>query len=429
MLRLAHTVVGMSTVTALEPGRETRVAASRERLVSGPLAWVFLSSFAALVSFDLMLSVTPMYAAAAGAGSAGAGSAGAGLVIGVLLLGTVAAELVASMAMKRFRYRTLLIAGAALMGIPALALLSAAPLPVIAAVSVVRGFGFGLCSVVMATLTAMLLPPQRRGEGLGVYGVVDCLPDVVALPAGFWLADRYGYTVVVLLTAAVALVPVAAFRWLPRTADPRTADPRTTDPRTTEEPAGAGLLAGLRQPGEMRLAFIFGATTVAGGVVVSFLPLAAGVPAGIVAIGLLVQALTATTGRWWAGRHGDRHGPAGLLVPGLAIAAAGMIAMVWLRWPVVLAGMALFGAGFGIIQNATLTLMIDRMPASGLGAANALWNLAYDAGYGAGPVVVGLFVGHTGYPVAFALTGLLMLVALPAGRREHAAPPVPRSGG
>jgi MFS family permease len=169
----------------------------------------------------------------------------------------------------------------------------------------------------------------------------------------------------------------------------------------------------------MRLALIFAATTVAGGVVVSFLPLAAGVPASTVAIGLLVQALTATTGRWWAGRHGDRHGPAGLLVPGLAIGAAGMIVMIWLRSPVVvLGGMALFGAGFGIIQNATLTLMIDRMPASGLGTANALWNLAYDAGYGAGPVVFGLFAGHTGYPAAFALTGLLMLVALPAARRN-----------
>jgi MFS family permease len=83
--------------------------------------------------------------------------------------------------------------------------------------------------------------------------------------------------------------------------------------------------------------------------------------------------------------------------------------------------MSLFGAGFGIIQNATLALMIDRMPASGLGTASALWNLAYDAGFGAGPVVFGLFVGHTGYPVAFALTGLLTLAALPAALRDRAA--------
>ncbi|MGH3229326.1 MAG: MFS transporter [Streptosporangiaceae bacterium] len=391
----------MSTSTCLESGPEHTAAAPRERLVSGPLAWLFLSSFAAMTSFELMLSVTPMYAA-----SAGAGSAGAGLVTGVLLLGTVAAELTAAPLMRRYRHRTLLVAAAALMGIPALALLAGASLPVIAAVSVVRGFGFGLCTVVMATLTALLLPPERRGEGLGLSGVVDSLPGVVALPAGVWLADRYGFAVVVLLTALTGLAPVAAFRWLPGTADPR----------RSEGPADIGLLAGLRRDGELRLALIFGATTVAGGVVVSFLPLTA----GVAALGLLVQALTATAGRWWAGRHGDRHGHAGLLIPGLVVAAAGMLAMIWLRSPAaVLVGMALFGAGFGIIQNATLVLMIDRMPAAGLGTASALWNLAYDAGYGAGPVVFGLFAGHTGYPAAFALTGLLILVALPAGRRAR----------
>ena len=205
----------MSTSTYLESGPEHSAAAPRERLVSGPLAWVFLSSFAAMTSFELMLSVTPMYAAAAGGGSAGAG-----LVTGVLLLGTVGAELAATPLMRRYRHRTLLMVAAALMGIPALALLAGAPLPVIAAVSVVRGFGFGLCTVVMATLTALLLPPERRGEGLGLSGVVDSLPGVVALPAGVWLADRYGFAVVVLLTAVTGLAPVAAFRWLPGTSRP-----------------------------------------------------------------------------------------------------------------------------------------------------------------------------------------------------------------
>jgi predicted MFS family arabinose efflux permease len=47
--------------------------------------------------------------------------------------------------------------------------------------------------------------------------------------------------------------------------------------------------------------------------------------------------------------------------------------------------------------------------------------MAYDAGYGAGPAAFGLVVGHTGYPVAFALTGVLMLAALPAAVRERAA--------
>ena len=53
--------------------------------------------------------------------------------------------------------------------------------------------------------------------------------------------------------------------------------------------------------------------------------------------------------------------------------------------------------------------------------ASALWNLAYDAGYGAGPIAFGVFVAHTGYPAAFALTGLLILTALLPAVRDRAA--------
>jgi predicted MFS family arabinose efflux permease len=398
----------MNTATRTEPSQDTGRGTPGGRIISGPLALVFLSEFCALTSFYLLLSVTSMYAAAVGAGSTGAG-----LVTGVLLAGTVAAELASSMLMKRYGYRTLLVVGAVLLGVPALALLSARPLAIIVIINLVRGLGFGLSTVVTGALTAVLLPPERRGEGLGLFGVVATVPGVVALPSGVWLAGHYGYPVVVGMTAATALVPLAAFPWLPGAADRR----------KTGACAGAGqpigLLDGLRHDGQLRLFLIFAASTVAAGVVVSFLPLAAGISGNIAAAGLLAQALAATISRWWAGRQGDRHGHVRLLVPGLAIASLGMTAMIWLTSPAaVIAGMCLFGTGFGISQNATFVLMIDRMPASGLGAASALWNLAYDAGYGAGPAVFGLFAGHTGYPAAFALTGVLMLAALPAARRQ-----------
>jgi predicted MFS family arabinose efflux permease len=398
----------MNTATRTEPSQDTGRGTPEGRIISGPLALVFLSEFCALTSFYLLLSVTSMYAAAVGAGSTGAG-----LVTGVLLAGTVVAELASSILMKRYGYRTLLVVGAVLLGVPALALLSARPLAIIVAINLVRGFGFGLSTVVTGALTAVLLPPERRGEGLGLFGVVATVPGVVALPSGVWLAGHYGYPVVVGMTAATALVPLAAFPWLPGVADRR----------KTGACAGAGqptgLLDGLRHDGQLRLFLIFAASTVAAGVVVSFLPLAAGISGNIAAAGLLAQALAATISRWWAGRQGDRHGHVRLLVPGLAIASLGMTAMIWLTSPAaVIAGMCLFGTGFGISQNATFVLMIDRMPASGLGAASALWNLAYDAGYGAGPAVFGLFAGHTGYPAAFALTGVLMLAALPAARRQ-----------
>ena len=143
---------------------------------------------------------------------------------------------------------------------------------------------------------------------------------------------------------------------------------------------------------------------------------------GVAAAGLFAQAVASTVSRWWAGRYGDRHGHAGLLVPGLLTAAAGMTILIWVAAPAILiAGMCLFGIGFGITQNATFALMIDRAPVSGYGTASALWNLAYDAGYGAGPAMFGVLVVYTGYPAAFALTGMLMLAALIPAIRDQAA--------
>jgi len=422
VLQLARTVSDMSTMTqALSPAHATRYTsrhtgpASRPRLVSARFAAALLSSFGALTSFYLLLSVTPMYAM-----SAGAGSAGAGLVTGSLMLTTVLAEFASPRLLGRFGYRAVFAAGAVLLGGPAPALLLPHSMAIIIAVSIARGIGFGLATVVLGALVAASVPAERRGEGIGLAGVVACVPAIVALPSGVWLAQNTGYVVVIAITAISALAPLAATPWLRNPGETGPAGQQAGSAHAETDTAPAGLLGSLRTGGMLRPGLVFAATTVAAGVVASFLPLAAGVSAGVATLGLFAQAVTATASRWWAGRRGDRHGHAGLLIPGLLIAAAGMASLIWVSAPVVvIAGMCLFGTGFGIAQNVTFALMLDRAPASGYGTASALWNLAYDAGYGTGPIVFGVFVAHTGYPAAFALTGLLILAALVPAVRDR----------
>jgi MFS family permease len=106
-----------------------------------------------------------------------------------------------------------------------------------------------------------------------------------------------------------------------------------------------------------------------------------------------------------------------LLIPALAVAALGMAAMLFAGSPVALfAGMALFGAGFGVLENATFALLIEQLPEA---KASALWNFAYDAGYGAGPAIFGLICVRTGYPAAFGLTAAVILAVVPVALRER----------
>src|SRR5580700_5631195 len=171
----------MSTLTRAQPG-----TAVPGRLLSVPLAVTFLAEFTSLTSFFLLLSVMPMLAAAAGASSSGAG-----LITGSLLLGAVAAEIVAAAAIRRFGGRMVLAAGAVLLGAPALAMLVREPQAVMVSVSLVRGFGFGLC------------------------GVVTGVPAVIALPAGVWLAGHHLAAAAAAMAAVTALSPLVAIRWLP----------------------------------------------------------------------------------------------------------------------------------------------------------------------------------------------------------------------
>ena len=398
------------TVAATNPpaqrfsARQQQVEVVRPRIMSRPLALVFVSCFGAAVSFYLLLSVVPLYAT-----SVVPGGIGAGLTTGALMVSTVAAELATARLAARFGYRSVLAAGLLLLGLPALALIRAASMPAILAVSAVRGLGFGITVVVGGALVAWLIPHQRRGEGLGLYGVVVGVPSVAALPLGVWLAGRAGYPPVFVAGALATLVGVAAVPGLPALA----AAPREA----------IGVMAGLRTPALLRPSAAFSATTMAAGVVLTFLPLA--LPRGsgnLAALGLLVQALVATVSRWWAGRYGDRHGPAGLLVPGLLASAAGVLALALVASPAaVLVGMAVFGAGFGVAQNVTLSLMFNRASTSGYGTVSALWNLAYDAGLGVGAAGFGLLAAQTGYPIAFALTAALVLAAVSPALHDRKA--------
>jgi predicted MFS family arabinose efflux permease len=420
---MAPSVGGMTntaiiTDTPLAPrtaGRER--ATGQTSLITRPLLLRFVSIIGASSSFYLPLSVVPLYARTAGS------DADAGLATGALLLATVAVELFTPRLVARTGYRIALSLGLLCLGLPALALLAPPNLAVIVAVSVVRGAGFAVVTVAGGALTASLIPPQRRGEGLALTGVVSGVPALACLPLGVWVSARWGFAPVFVATAAAALLALTVVPGLPDSKAPRrrpaAGKPATGEPATGQ--AAHGILRALASPSLTRPAALFSASTMAAGVLVTFLPLAiAQRSAGVVTIALFAQPAAATLARLAAGRLGDRRGHTRLLYPGIGLAAAGMAAIAATGAPaLVIGGAAVFGAGFGLLQNATLSLMYARTSHDGYDAISAVWNAAYDAGMGAGAIGMGLVTGHLGYPGTFLLTAALVLVALIPARRDR----------
>ena len=395
------------TTTTLVRDVPALLPAERPRLITRPLLLRFVSIIGSATSFYLPLSVVPLYAKSSGS------AAGAGFATGALLLATVAVELITPRLVSRVGYRMALAIGLSALGLPALGLLASSSLVVILAVSLVRGAGFAVVTVAGGALTQTLIPPERRGEGLALTGLVSGVPALVSLPLGVWAAARWGFAPIFVATAAAAVLALITVPGLP--------DHEAGDHEMDDKPRH-GVLSALRNPGLTRPAVLFSASTMATGVLVTFLPLAvAAKSAGVVTLALFAQPAAATLTRFAAGRIGDRHGHSRLLGPGLLLSAAGLASLAATGSPaLVVGGAAVFGAGFGLLSNASLALMYARTTRTGYNAVSAVWNAAYDAGMGAGAIGMGLVTGHLGYPATFLLTAALILPALVLARWERA---------
>jgi len=378
----------------MSEGARTSGTPKRESLLTRPVVLLTLVAFAALSGFQLLLSVVPLYA-----DDAGGGSSGAGLATAAFMLSTVLAQVQMPRILGRYGYGRALAGGLLFLGFPALFYAYAQTVAPILAVTLLRGVGFGIVTVVFAALIVESAPPGRRGEALGLLGIAITVPTIFCNSLGLWMVGSVGYGSVFVLGGVLPLLGLCVIPGIRPMPSAKGGD-------------GAGFFAGLGRAPLRRIFVLFATTTMAAGVVITFLPLAVpGSGAFSAASALLLIGVSSTASRWWAGRFGDRRDPRLLLAPGLLACALGTAGLP-LGGAVLLAGALLFGIGFGLLQNATLILMMERVSKSEYGLGSTLWNAAFDAGTGVGAFAFGFVISAVGFYWSFSICSALVASAL-----------------
>ncbi|MBB3082744.1 MFS transporter [Geodermatophilus sabuli] len=345
-------------------------------------------------SYCLTLASLPAYAVAGGASAETAG-----VVTAVFLVVTIAVQSVVPALTARYGLGPVLAVGLVALGAPSPLYAVDDGLAWLSAIAVVRGAGFGVLTVLGATLAAQVAPLERRGEAIGLYGLAIAVPNLVAVPAGVALVlDGH-----VAWLAWLAASPVLALPLVPMLV--RSVRLESTAGRSTRAAALAALAPSM----------VLLVVTLAGGGLQTFLPIER--PDGAVATAaLLLFGITGAVTRWRAGLLADRLGtrllmPLALVVnaAGLAVVAVGLVAGdAW-----VLAGAAVFGAGFGAVQNLTLVTAFTRAGEGGATAASAMWNASFDAGTAAGALALGVVAAGLGLPWTYVVVSVVLVATLP----------------
>jgi predicted MFS family arabinose efflux permease len=363
-------------------------------------------------SYCLTLASLPAYAVAGGAPKSTAG-----VVTAVFLVVTIAVQLAVPALTVRFGLAPVLAAGLIAMGAPSPLYVLGDGLVWLSALAVLRGAGFGVLTVLGATLAVRVAPPGRRGESIGIYGLAIAVPNLVAVPAGvaLVLAGHVGWL------SWLAASPLLGLALVPALA-------RAVGPQPAAGPAGAGR-------GAARAALLPSAVlvvvTMAGGGLVTFLPIER--PDGALATAaLLLFGGAGAVSRWRAGLLADRIGGRVLLPLAVVAAAVGLVLTavgLWTAPAWVLVGAAVFGAGFGAVQNLTLLAAFARAGEHGTTSASSVWNAAFDAGTAAGALALGVLAAGIGLAWTYVLVGALLAAAVPlatAATRQVAVRSWPR---
>ena len=347
-------------------------------------------------SYCLTLASLPVYAVAGGADESTAG-----VVTAVFLVVTIAVQATIPALTARFGVGRVLVAGLLAMGLPAPFYVLDDGLAWISALSAVRGAGFAVLTVLGATLAAQVAPPERRGESIGLYGLAIAIPNLAAVPAGVALVldGHIGWL------SWLAASPVLAVFFVPLLV-------RSVGPQPGPGPAGSHRAAVLAASMPSVVLFV---VTLAGGGLVTFLPIER--PDGVLAtVALLVFGVTGAVTRWRAGLLADRLGTGLLLPAALVVAAVGLVVTAaglgsGAGW--ILAGAAVFGAGYGATQNLTLVSAFARAGENGTTTASAMWNASFDAGTATGALALGFLAAGIGLDWTYVVVAALLAASVP----------------
>jgi len=364
-----------------------------QKIITRDFVLAFLSQFVFSFAFSMLIPTLPIYLL-----RLGSREETIGILIGVFSVSSLVLRPSVGNLLSRVPERQVMMAGSFVSGLASLAYLFALPFWPFFIVRVLQGAGYALVSTAANTLIANIGPAGRRGQSLGYFYLSFNIPFALAPALGMFLINRFDFVVLFLASTGLYIVSLILVTGLSR---------RHDGPPVHSAFQGGSFYNRENLPPSMVSFFMH----VIWGTVTTFFPLFA-LNHGVSNPGLIfsVVAFMLISGRIFAGRVLDLYRRESIILPCLVVYAIAMVILVFSKTlPMFILMAVIWGAGHALFYPALVALAIDRASSS-RGALMAMFSAAGDFGVGMGPVIMGIILQNTSYPVMFmcvAFTGML----------------------
>ena len=374
----------------------------KETIWSKNYIMVLLCVMFAAFTHMAFTAIIPVHVLACGGSTALAGWMTTGLTVACVITRVLFGPLIDRLGRKK-----IFVLGAALFAINTLAYCFVDSLSGLFVLRVLNGVSQGIYFSVPATIIADNMPKNRLVDAMGFFGVASALTSAVAPSVGLWLYEQFGIDMFYIACTATALIAML-FAAL------------VTEKYKAVPKAGGRVRLGISSILELSVLVpsIAGMFIMLSNSSVSNFLLTCGLARGIAGISAFftIYNIVVIVTRLVTGRLADKFGRRPMIALGALLTTVGT-AIIAAAQGMALMGVAsvLLGVGITLFNQLMQATVLQSVPDSRRGVANATYSLMQDAGTGFGAPLWGTTVEMVGY----GWTYLLSAVAAAIGCAVH----------
>ncbi|MCL6558298.1 MAG: MFS transporter [Firmicutes bacterium] len=356
----------------------------------------WLTNFLMAMGFYFLLPTIPVFALKA----LGADKSQVGYIIGVYTLSAVAIRPFAGYALDSIGRKKVFLWALGFFALFIVSYYLAVSLIFLLVLRLLHGFTWGATTTGGGTIAADILPPSKRGEGIGYFGLSMTLAMALGPMAGLWLMDdgRYGRLFFSAATMAALAFFIATLVRHPKL------------PLARRPLSWSSFVENRVMP--VCIATFFATLTYGG--IVSFITIYSeeiGVANG--GLFFLVYAVVMSLVRPFAGKVMDRRGPGPVVITGFLSLIAGFL-ILWASNEVTgfTAAAVLIGIGNGNVWPTLQTMVINIVEPQRRGVANSTFFSSLDLGIGIGSIALGWLAEVTSTGAIYLASALILIIPL-----------------
>ena len=362
---------------------------------------IFMINFFVMLSFYSLTVVIGPYAV----NELGESQSVAGLLVGITVIGSLVARLLSGFFMEKLKTKYILFLGAAILLVSLISYVFAKELSLLVAMRFIQGIAIGLISTVTNTVVVLVIPSERKGEGISYFSLSTVIATALGPFIALLLVNAIGYHLFFILASLIGVLVFIAIFFVHEKV--------VTLPKKVQHQAIS--IKHFIEPKAIPLAVVMLIATISYSAIQSNLTffMSEQHMANYASFFFLIYAISIFVSRPFTGVLSDRKNENFVTYPCLILLIAGFILLSQVSGPIIFILSAIFiGLGFGNLQSSIQSIIVKNAALDRVGVSTSTYFILFDLAFGVDPVLLGIIAPMIGFKALFELMSIVGLVAL-----------------